>query len=113
MGGGDREQGSLELLPPESEAILQRRKIRKQIVILPDVGLQQRGMIRHAIKNLRRRQPITQHLFPEIVGNPNPRDHANLHCWSAFIWWLPTGSHPVEMRSHERNVTHDTNPSQA
>jgi hypothetical protein len=70
-------------------------------------------MIGHPVENFRRRQPITQHLFPEILGNPNPRDHANLHCWSAFIWWLPTGSHPVEMRSHERNVTHDTNPSQA
>ena len=23
-------------------------------------------------------------LFPKILGNPNPRDHANLHCWSAF-----------------------------
>jgi hypothetical protein len=30
-----------------------------------------------------------------------------------FRKWPPTGSHPVEMRSHERNVTHDTNPSQA
>jgi hypothetical protein len=30
-----------------------------------------------------------------------------------FPWWPPTGSHPVEMRSHETNVTHDTNPSQA
>ena len=29
------------------------------------------------------------------------------------MWWLPTGSHPVEMRSHVRNVTHDTNTSQA
>jgi len=43
-----------------------------------------RGMIRQAIQNLRRRQSVTQHLFPEILGNPNPRDHANLHCWSAF-----------------------------
>jgi hypothetical protein len=84
MGDGDGEQGSLELLLPEREKILQRRKIRKQILILPDVSLQQRGVIRHPIENLRRRQPITQHLFPEIVGNANPRDHANLHCWSAY-----------------------------
>jgi hypothetical protein len=41
-------------------------------------------MIGHAIQNLRRRQPVTEHLFPEILGNPNLRDHANLHCWSAF-----------------------------
>jgi hypothetical protein len=41
-------------------------------------------MIRHPVQDFRRRQPVTQHLFPEILGNPNPRDHANLHCWSAF-----------------------------
>ena len=29
-------------------------------------------MIRHAIQNLRGRQPVAQHLFPEILGNPNP-----------------------------------------
>src|SRR6266404_849335 len=81
---GDGEQRAFELLLPEREKILQRREIRKQIVVLPDIGLQERGMIRHPIKNLCRRQPITQHLFPEILGNPNPRDHANLHCWSAF-----------------------------
>src|SRR6202022_698732 len=84
MRHGDGEQRAVELFLPEGEKILQRREFRKQIVILPDVGLQQRGMIRHAIQNLRRRQPVTQHLFPEILGNPNPRDHANLHCWSAF-----------------------------
>jgi hypothetical protein len=70
-------------------------------------------MIGHPVENFRRRQPITQHLFPEILGNPNPRDHANLHCWSAFSEMAADRSHPVEMRSHERNVTHDTNPSQA
>jgi hypothetical protein len=86
LGVSDRhgEQRSLQRLFPEAEEILQRRKFGKQIVVLPDIGLQQRGMIRHAIENLRRRQPITQHLLPEILGNPNPRDHAYLHCWSAF-----------------------------
>src|ERR1700730_13159255 len=97
MRDADSEQRAFELLLPEGEKILQRRKIRKQIVILPDVGLQQRGMIRHPIQNLRRRQPVTQDLLPEIVGNnPNPRDHANLHCWSAFTWWPPTGATPAE-----------------
>jgi hypothetical protein len=71
-------------------------------------------VIRHPIENLRRRQPVTEHLLPEIVGNnPNPRNHANLHYWSAFTWWPPAGATPAEMRSHERNVTHMTNPSQA
>src|ERR1700751_4959765 len=80
MRHGDREQRTVELLLPEGEEILQRRKFRKQIVVLPDVGLQQRGMIRHPIEDLRRRQPVTQDLLPEIVGNTptNSRDHANL-----------------------------------
>src|ERR1035437_3866283 len=76
MGHRHGEQRSLQRFFPEAEKILQRRKFREQIVILPDVSLQQRGMIRHAIQNLRRRQPITQHLFPEILGNTNSRDHA-------------------------------------
>src|ERR1700722_6655434 len=113
MRDRDGEQRSLELLLPEGEKILQRRKIRKQIVILPDVGLQQRGMIRHAIENLRRGQPVTHPLLPKVLGNPTRRNHANLHLRSAFTWWPPTGATPAEMRSHERNVTHDTNPSQA
>src|SRR5580692_9161427 len=84
MGHRHGEQRSFELFLPEREEILQRRKFREQIVILPDVGLQQRGVIRHAIENLRRRQSVTQRQFPEVLGNPNLRDHANLHCWSAY-----------------------------
>src|SRR3954470_1329446 len=117
MRDGHRVKRTVELLLPEGQEILQRRKFRKHVVVLPDVGLEQRGMIRHAVENLRRRQPVTQHLFPEIVGNnPNPRDHANLPCRSAYSGgWLsvrPT-SHPVEMRSHETNVTQTDNSSQA
>src|SRR5215470_13576193 len=94
MRHGDREQRSLELFLPESEEILQRREFRKQIVILPDVSLQQRRVIRHPIENLRRRQTVTQHLFPEVFGNnPNPRDHANLHLRSAFVV-VALPSHP-------------------
>src|SRR5664279_2361820 len=86
LGMGDRhgEQRSIQFFLPEREEILQRRKFREQIVILPNIGLQQRGVIRHPIKNLRRRQPVTQRQFPEVLGNPYPRDHANLHCWSAY-----------------------------
>src|SRR6516165_2432771 len=102
------EQGAFELLLPKGEKIQQRRKFRKQIVILPDVCLQQRGMIRHPIKNLGRRKSVAQHLFPEVVGNnPNPRNHAHLHLRSACQGMAQRPqSHPVEMRSHERNVTH-------
>src|ERR1700761_4548728 len=77
MRDADRIKRSLELLLPERQEILQRREAWKQIVILPDIGLQQRWMIRNPIKDFRRRQPVTQHLFPKVLGNSNPRDHAN------------------------------------
>jgi hypothetical protein len=51
-------------------------------------------MIRHPVQNLRRRQPIAQYLFPKVLGNPNPRVHANLHCWSAFSVVTGNPSHP-------------------
>src|SRR3569833_1052728 len=113
-----RMQRTVELLLPESEEVAQRRKLRKHVVVLPDIGLQQRAMIRHPVENLGRRQPVAQQLFPEILGNaPNPQSHANLLCRSAFRGWLNPvrllTSHPVEMRSHERNVTQTDNPSQA
>ena len=41
MRNGDGEQRAFELLLPEREKILQRRKFREQILILPDIGLQQ------------------------------------------------------------------------
>src|SRR5689334_21561991 len=114
MRDGDGEQRSVELFLPEREKVVQRRKFWKEIVVLPDECLQQRRVIRHPIENLRRRQTVTQHLFPEVFGNnPNPRDHANLHLRSAFVVVADLPSHPAEMRSHERNVTHATNASQA
>src|ERR1700733_13941837 len=85
MRDPNRIKRSLEFLLPEGKEVPQRREFRKQIVILPDVCLQQRGMIRHPVENFRRRQPITQNLFPEVFGNANPRDHANPpNCESAF-----------------------------
>src|SRR3569833_2197625 len=103
-----------QLLLPEGKEILQSREFWKQVVVLPDIGLQQRGMIRHPVKDLRRCQPVTQHLFPKVLGNnSNPRTHANLHFWSALSGWQPGSSHPVKMRSHEPNVTLATNSSQA
>jgi hypothetical protein len=80
MRHGHRVERSIEFFLPEGEEIRQRRKFRKQIVVLPDVGLEQRGMIRHPIEDLCRRQPVPQDLLPKILAsNPNPRNHANLH----------------------------------
>src|SRR4051812_30115420 len=41
MRDRDGKQRAIKLFLPEGEEILQRREFRKQIVILPDIGLQQ------------------------------------------------------------------------
>ena len=69
-----RVEGAIEFLCQKGEEILECREFRKQIVILLDIGLQQRGMIRHPIEDLCRGQPVPQHLLPKIIGN-----HAKLH----------------------------------
>src|SRR3954453_14821191 len=97
----DRIQGPFELLLPEREELEQFRKLRAQVVILPDISLKQRAMIRQPIENLRRRQPVAQHLFPEALGNLNPRHHANLHFRSALSG-LATGSHPGDALTCEK-----------
>src|ERR1043166_5748594 len=73
-----RVEGAIELFLPKGEEILECREFRKQIVILPDIGLQQRGMIRHPIEDLCRGQPVPQDLLPKIIGN-----HAKLHSFHA------------------------------
>ena len=41
MRDGHRDQRPFQLVLPERQEILQRRKFREQVVVLPDVGLQQ------------------------------------------------------------------------
>src|SRR5689334_11181710 len=114
MRDADGIERALELVLPELQEILERGKFRKQIVVLPDVGLQQRRVIRHPVENLCRGQPVSQRQFPKVLGNPNPRNHANLLCRSASATVATCRSHPGEkMRSHDGNVTHATNSSQA
>ena len=60
---GDRKQWALELFLPEGEEVLQRREIRKQIVVLPDVSLQQPGTIRTAINDFRCCQSVAKTCF--------------------------------------------------
>src|SRR6478735_1777327 len=51
MRDGDRVKRSIELAPPESEEILEHRKARRHVVLLPDEGLQDAAVIRHAIQD--------------------------------------------------------------
>jgi len=50
---------------PELQEFVKHREVREQIIFLPDIGLQQYGMIRPMIQNLGGRQPITIQSFCE------------------------------------------------
>ena len=58
---GDRhlEQLALELRRPEVEEALEFGKARVKVVVLPDVGLQQRRVVRQAVEDLGRRQAVS------------------------------------------------------
>ena len=58
VGDSDRVQRPLKGLQPEIEELVERRKYRAEIVILPDKGLQEPRMIRPPVENIGRRQPI-------------------------------------------------------
>ena len=78
MRDRDREQRALELLFPKRQEVLQGGKVRKQVVVLPRVALQQLMAIGPAIENFRRGQTVAEHLFPEVLRNCTFSVHANL-----------------------------------
>src|SRR5208283_3116345 len=59
-------QRPFKLFLPERQEFDQNRKIRRDIIVLPDIGLQQAGMIWQMIKNLRRCKPISGELLDKI-----------------------------------------------
>src|SRR3954469_24543480 len=69
MGHRDREQWSLKLFQPKIEELVENGEIRAEIVLLPDVGLQQEGMIRKPVQDVRRRQSVAFNLPSKIVRN--------------------------------------------
>jgi hypothetical protein len=62
-----RMQRPLQLLLPEREKILQCGKSWKQVVVLPDVALQQPALIRTTIENFGRRQAVP---LSSVSGQP-------------------------------------------
>src|SRR3954468_22018585 len=54
----DRVQLALDVAAPEFEEFAQLGKIGSQVEFLPDEALQQRGVIRQPVKNLRRGEPV-------------------------------------------------------
>ena len=68
MGDRHRMQRPFQPLQPECQKAVERRKFRTEVVVLPDVGLQQGWMVGKPIEDLRRRQTIALKLAPEVVG---------------------------------------------
>src|SRR5688572_15661555 len=69
VGDDDLEQRSLQLGLPEGQEALQRRELGKEVVILPDVGLQQPFVVRTPVKDLRGGQPIADDLLLKVRRN--------------------------------------------
>ena len=61
VGDGDLLEFAVELRGPESEEVLELRKSWVEVVVLPDVALQQGWMIWQMVEDLCRRQAVTLH----------------------------------------------------
>ena len=69
----DRVQHSFERFLPELQKAVQCRKIWAEVVVLPDVGLQQPGMVGPTVKDVCCGKPISSKLFLKILHhNWNP-----------------------------------------
>src|SRR5690606_29083623 len=64
MGVGDRMKRPVNFLAPEIDEAVQSRKLRRDVVMLPDECLQQMRMVRKMIEDLRRGKAVAhQHQF--------------------------------------------------
>src|SRR6185369_6521225 len=66
VADGDLEEWPIQGARPEIQEALQRREIGEEVVLLPDVALQQARMVGHAVQDLGRRQAITLKLLTEL-----------------------------------------------
>src|SRR6266851_180577 len=80
VGGGaaalldvDRMQSALDVVTPELEEFVQLRIIGGEVEFLPDEGLEQRGMVRHAVDDLGGGEPVPPRL-QLVEGHAAPRD---------------------------------------
>src|SRR5262245_61974408 len=64
-----RVQRPIQLLHPECQKTPQLGKFWEEIVVLPDIGLEQPTMVRPPIQNMRGCQAVTQSLFAKILRN--------------------------------------------
>ena len=82
VGDGDRVKRPFKSLQPKIEEFVQRRKRRAEIVILPDIGLQQLRMIRPAIENVGGGQSVALELLAKVL-----RNHSALHPIAGIVTW--------------------------
>src|SRR6266568_3422427 len=62
-------QRPFEILAPECEELLKHRKLRPDVVLLPNVGLQQPWVIRATVEDPCGGEPITLELAAKILRN--------------------------------------------
>lgn len=61
-------EDSVQRLLPEGQKALQFREFRAEIVFLPEIGLEQPGVVRAPVEDVRRSQAITLHLAAEVTA---------------------------------------------
>ena len=69
MADADAIDWTVELFPPESEKLDQRRKFRGDVVVLPKEALQNQRVIWHPVKNLSRCQAVARQSLDEPALN--------------------------------------------
>jgi hypothetical protein len=69
----------VELVRPEIQEAVKFRKLRRQVVLLPDVALQDRGVVGQVIEDLGRGQAVALELLAELgrYFHRRPRDALN------------------------------------
>lgn len=69
MADPDGVERPIELLLPEGEELHERGKPRREVIVLPDIALQQRGMVGKAVENFSRRQAEPLKLANKFARN--------------------------------------------
>src|SRR4028119_1045594 len=67
VGDPDRMKGGLDLAAPMIEEAVQLRELRRDVIFLPDEQLDELGVVRHVIADLRRQQAVALQLDEEIA----------------------------------------------
>ena len=75
MGNRDLIKFAFQMRFPETQEFLEHREARRQIELLPDVGLQQGRVIGHVVENFRRGETVIMKL-PDQVCHATPYANA-------------------------------------